>query len=119
SRWTDARIVPRPRREPALMGGVPRWMGALLVSGVLTACGSRSAVHAEQDPVIPVDGEPADAAMDARTEVGCTPTAEVCNGVDDDCDGEVDDNLPMVELGDAIVVRDREGSTGNCSTCAW
>lgn len=65
-----------------------------------------------------VDAGSPDAAIDGG-EVGCTPTAEMCNGVDDDCNGEVDDDLPMVEFGDAIVVRDREGSTDNYSTCAW
>ena len=24
----------------------------------------------------------------------CAPTAEICNGLDDDCDGEIDDGFP-------------------------
>ena len=40
-------------------------------------------------------GKPADDTGAAATDIACAP--EVCNGRDDDCDGAVDEDLPLVE----------------------
>jgi hypothetical protein len=47
------------------------------------------------------------------------PAAEACNGADDDCDGTADDGLGFGPIGDPILVRDTEGTTGDCSSCRW
>ncbi len=49
----------------------------------------------------------------------CVLRDEVCNGVDDDCDGWVDEDLGIVPIGGPMVLRDVEGETGDCSTCRW
>ncbi len=51
-------------------------------------------------------------------------SVEVCNGIDDDCDGEIDEDLPLEIVDGPIVVRNDEGSTavgssGSCISCAW
>jgi len=44
---------------------------------------------------------------------------ERCGGGDEDCDGAVDEDLGVEEAGAPIVIRDREGSTGDCTSCNW
>ena len=71
----------------------------LLASLALSGCMlDRSPID---DGTRPFDaGDPGDAAMDAATppdagaepDAGCTPGPELCNGVDDDCDGTLDDD---------------------------
>ncbi len=51
----------------------------------LTACGAAS-------PSRPTDAG-TDAAVDAELIDGCIPTTEICNGIDDDCDGVVDNGF--------------------------
>ncbi|MCZ7685333.1 MAG: hypothetical protein M5U28_43760 [Sandaracinaceae bacterium] len=71
---------------------------------VLCACGARTA---------PIVDERADAGV-----TSCEPSIEVCNGVDDDCDGLADEGLPLTELGDPIVLRSPgETTTGTCRVC--
>ena len=48
----------------------------------------------------------------------CVPRPETCNQRDDDCDGAVDEELPIAPLTERITIRADEGSTGGCSTCA-
>lgn len=38
----------------------------------------------------PIDGSAADAASDAAADA-CVESTEICNGVDDDCDGTIDE----------------------------
>jgi hypothetical protein len=47
-------------------------------------------------PDLPADAPP-DLASDARdTPPACQPVAESCNGLDDDCDGDIDDGLAAI-----------------------
>jgi hypothetical protein len=64
------------------------------------------------------DAEP-EAPLDSGPEPPCEPSPEVCNGRDDDCDGWIDEGLGFGAVGPPIVVRDTEGSTGDCSSCQW
>ena len=71
------------------------WMTALVLVG---ACG-RSGLDAEWDEQWLDGGGPdgqvvkplPDGALPDGGSSTCTPTEEVCNGVDDDCDGQVDE----------------------------
>lgn len=49
---------------------------------------------------------------------------EVCNGLDDDCDGEIDEDLPLDIVDGPVAVRTDEGRTDegspfNCISCGW
>lgn len=49
---------------------------------------------------------------------------EVCNGIDDDCDGEIDEDLPLEVLDGPLGVRNHEGRTDvglgvDCVSCGW
>src|SRR5690606_23828642 len=47
----------------------------------------------------------AGAPIDGDVDAGCRPTGETCNGADDDCDGEVDEDYDLTS------------SMGNCGAC--
>jgi len=53
----------------------------------------------------------------------CVPgeaVPEACNHLDDDCDGMIDEGLGFGEVAGPYVIRPaREGSAGDCSSCAW
>jgi hypothetical protein len=67
---------------------------------VATGCGRTGlSVGAPADPEPPPVDPAADAGVDAGPDAAdvvlvCEPTEEVCNGVDDDCDGRVDEVAP-------------------------
>ena len=74
--------------------------------GSASADGSSSAAEAGTESTL--DGS-SGASTDATAEGGCTPSAELCDGIDNDCNGTVDDDDP--EGGEACV-------TNNQGICA-
>ncbi|MFT5355624.1 MAG: hypothetical protein ACI9KE_002843 [Polyangiales bacterium] len=108
-----------------------------MLPSLWVGCGARSALD-EHDPMI--HSESADAASDVAVSDGvfvdagndpdapdappvvpCDPRGdrETCNGRDDDCDGRVDEGLPLAALAETVVLREpTEMNAGDCSTCA-
>ncbi|HET7538259.1 MAG TPA: hypothetical protein VFK05_00255 [Polyangiaceae bacterium] len=54
---------------------------------------------------------------------GSDGVTEICNGLDDDGDGEIDEDLPFAVVEGPVALRTDEGRTDNdaayCSSCAW
>ena len=68
------------------------------------------------DPVAP--GFDAGTCVDRGDCPGCNPTAEVCNGVDDDCDQAIDEDLRTVDCGVGACARVVPGCLGGApATC--
>jgi hypothetical protein len=65
-----------------------------------------------QTTVVCEDGEMAECVPE-------DPVAEACNLADDDCDGEVDEGFGFGPVGETIVLRSNEFSTGSCTSCSW
>jgi hypothetical protein len=80
------------------------------------ACGARTGVESPRPRV------DAGLPVDAAACVPAVPSLERCNGVDDDCDGTIDEGLPFAPIGPAYALRTTEGDTGAtelCSSCRW
>jgi len=76
-------------------------LGLAVALGAATCGGRYSLLDAgEGDAAIPNPPKDADLelAPDGPPDAapGCVPTSEVCNGLDDDCNGTVDDGLPPI-----------------------
>jgi hypothetical protein len=94
---------------PSFRRSAARCLWSLLCSSVwLPACG-RTGLDADglEDPATDAAAIPLplpEASIDATTrpapsppsDVPCVPAPEVCNGVDDDCNGQVDDGLASI-----------------------
>jgi len=82
----------------------------VLAALVAAACGrselfdgvQKAQVHADAAPVVDVGVDrgverPVDRPIDRPApRDACKPQPETCNGVDDDCNGEIDDGLPAI-----------------------
>jgi len=92
----------------------------VLVTTLLAAilgCGARSGL---ETPSAPPDAGRPDVGADAAP---CVPSGpERCGERDDDCDGRIDEGLPIAPIGEALALRTTEGDTGSselCSSCRW
>ena len=77
-----------------------RFLVSLLGSlAFLPACGRTGLDSEGFDDTVehpgPIGTEPAEASIDAKptTDAACVPTTETCNGLDDDCNGAIDEGL--------------------------
>lgn len=101
---------------------------AVALATVPLAAGSISCARTDLDPAdvdvgesrepnTVVDAGPdVEPTEDADVEVpdSCFPEAETCNGVDDDCNGQVDDDLPPVPCPDGGFSYCVRGSMSEC-----
>ena len=73
---------------------------------------------ADPNDADPHDADPNDASPDdaARADAACTPSQEVCNGLDDDCDQLVDETFPT--LGQRCTVGDGACLANGVFVCA-
>ena len=84
-------------------------MRATTLLGILAiGCGARGALE--------VAPAPEDGGIEC---VPAAPAVESCNGLDDDCDSAVDEDLGFDRLGDPLAIRIDEGETGPCDVCRW
>jgi hypothetical protein len=92
-----------------------KWLEALVLTAIcaLASCGTVGTKTSDDAAAIPIDagteadvdaptgaggatGTDADADADADADQrGCNSTPEICNGLDDDCDGVVDNGCPI------------------------
>lgn len=60
----------------------------MLLFAVLVSCGARSGLASEDR-----EADPTDTPVSSVEPPGCAASAEVCNGLDDDCDGQADEGI--------------------------
>jgi hypothetical protein len=63
------------------------------------------------------DAGVADAGADAPPDMACVPLSEICNGVDDDCDALIDEDLAPLPCG--TDVGECQAGTATCSNGKW
>ena len=105
---------------PRLLCHTPRMSGLRVVAFVvlglcLSACNCGDARLKHVDTVVEFD---AGTCVDRGDCPGCNPTAELCNGRDDDCDGAIDEDLPTLHCGVGACARDVPSCQGGVdATC--
>lgn len=106
-----------------MMGTLRR---GLFLLGLLSGCGARTGLLEEEEEIEPPPCElevevcnGVDDDCDGKVDEGLDGVPESCNLRDDDCDGEVDEGLGFGPLGDAVQLRVDEGETGDCTSCRW
>jgi hypothetical protein len=111
----DAADGPAPRSDAALPDLLPDLPGERVSD--LAVDPHREAAAADRAADLPAP-DAADAAPPISTP-GCAPTPETCNGVDDDCDGVVDDDIPPIPCPGGGFRYCVGGQTSDCPTrCA-
>lgn len=89
---------------------MPRTTPLLLGISLLVSCGARTGLESELfDAVPPADSRPRDGSPDTRHPDAPVREPEVCNGFDDDLDGEVDEDLPPIRCGQGECQREVPG----------
>ena len=73
----------RRARPRVIVSGRSRGLFALFAFTLLVSCDSKSSVMRPSDTETSGEADP-------FSINGCSPRIEICNGVDDDCDGEID-----------------------------
>ncbi|MDP1830234.1 MAG: MopE-related protein [Archangium sp.] len=92
-----------------------RFLALVLVGSSFAGCGCGDTRIKPIDPVVQYD---AGTCVDRGDCPGCNPTAEVCNGRDDDCDTVIDEDLPTVRCGVGACAREVPSCVGGADmTC--
>ena len=87
----------------------------LLLAFAFSGCDCGGSRLKQVEQVQPYD---AGSCVDRGDCPGCNPTAEVCNGVDDDCDGVIDNDLPRLRCGLGACEREMPSClSGGPATC--
>ncbi|HYP98876.1 MAG TPA: hypothetical protein VER96_09385 [Polyangiaceae bacterium] len=94
-----------------------RYLGICGCIAAFSACGGRTPIELWEQPATQSGGASGGVAAGSGGP-------EVCNGLDDDGDGEIDEDLPLAVEGEPVAVRVDEGRTDdggntNCDLCGW
>ena len=97
-KWPKSRAPRAAIRALRWSAGAAQGPGALVLLGLLAGLGCDDSATSDTPPDAIVDMAASDVAVsdmttpDAEVDaVPCTPTPEVCDGVDNDCNGAIDD----------------------------